>query len=384
MTVEAEMVSPSIMEMSIEEIAKEAIPQISVLGVGGGGCNIVSWIKKEIVGARTFALNSDAQHLCITKADKRILLGYNVTGGLGCGGFPEQGIKVAEESAIEIEKSIGDSDLVFVTSALGGGTGTGATPVVAKIAREMGALTLGVVTIPFEVEGTRLESAKEGLKRLIDASDSVIVIDNNRLRGVAGNLPLKEAFGVANELVAAFVKNMSEALAVPGLMNLDFADMKAIMRGGGVCAIGFGEGSGDTKVEDAVDKALNSQLLDLGDIRKAEGALVYIEGGEDMTLEDVNRAGELVLERVSPSARVTWGARVNSELGDRLRATIVLAGVDSPFLLERPKRKVKKERPKKTAKKRKAKKTAKKERPKKAVKKGESKKAVEKKTKSAS
>ena len=379
MTVEAEMVSPSIMEMSIEEIAKEAIPKISVLGVGGGGCNIVSWIKKEIGGAKTFALNSDAQHLCITKADERILLGYNVTGGLGCGGLPEQGIKVAEDSAIEIEKSIGDSDLVFVTSALGGGTGTGATPVVAKIAREMGALTLGMVTIPFDVEGTRLANAKEGLKRLVDASDSVIVIDNNRLRSVAGNLPLKEAFGVANELVADFMKNMSEALAVPGIMNLDFADMKSIMKGGGVCAIGFGEGSGDTKVEDAVDKALNSQLLDIGDVRKAEGALVYIEGGEDMTLEDVNRAGELVLERVSPTAKVTWGARVNRDLEDRLRATIVLAGVDSPFLLELPKRKVKKERPKKTVKKGKAKKTVKKEQPKKAAKKGESKKAVEKK-----
>jgi len=337
LVVEVEMASDTLLGRSIEEVAKEAIPKISVLGVGGGGCNIVSWIKKGIVGARIVALNSDAQHLSITKADERILLGYKTTGGLGCGGFPEQGLLAAEESAIDIERAIGESDLVFITTTLGGGTGTGAAPIVAKVSRELGALTLGVVTIPFEVEGTRLDRAKEGLKNLVKVSDSVIVIDNNRLRKAAGNLPLKEAFGFANEGIAAFIKNMSEALAVPGLMNLDFADMKAIMKDGGICAIGFGEGYGDTKVEDAVERALDAQLLDIGDIREAQGALVHIEGGEDMTLEDVNRGGELVLERVSPAARVTWGARVNSELEETLRATVVLAGVESPFLKEEAK-----------------------------------------------
>jgi cell division protein FtsZ len=329
-----EIVKRAVTEKSIEEIAREAIPQISVLGIGGAGCNIVSWMKgKEVAGARIYGLNSDAQHLSITKADDRVLLGYKVCGGLGCGGFPEQGAKAAEESIDEIEKLISGSGLVFVTAGLGGGTGTGAAPVSAKLAKEMGALTLSVVTTPFQVERARLVKAKEGLKRLVDVCDAVIVIDNNRLRRVAGNLPLAEAFAVANELIATFIKNIAETIATPSLMNLDFADMKAIMMGSGVCAIGVGEGQGDTKVEDAVDKALDTQLLDIGDVKKSEGALVHIEGGEDMTLEDVNRAGELVISRIAPNAKVSWGARVNSAMQGTLKATIVLAGVESPFLV---------------------------------------------------
>ena len=366
MQVEADVASMAIQDMSIEEIAKDSVPRISVVGVGGGGSNIVSWMKKGDIKAKTVALNSDAQHLSIVKADERILLGFKTSGGLGCGGFPEQGIRVAEESAVEIERAISDSRLVFITTTLGGGTGTGASPVVAKISKELGGLTLGVVTIPFEVEGTRLEKAKDGLKKLVDTCDSVIVVDNNKLRKVAGNLPLKKAFGYANEQIADFISNMADALATPGHMNLDFADMKAIMKGGGVCAIGFGEGSGDQKVEDAVETALSSQLLDIGDIRKSEGALVYVEGGDDMTLEDVNRAGELVLERVSPTARVTWGARVNSELGETIRATIVLANVESPFLKSKSKlasgRKIQKKIAKKVPAKKDAKKSLKKAR----------------------
>ena len=347
MQVETEINTQMITGKSIEEIAKEAIPKITVLGVGGGGSNIVSWMKRGAIGAKIIALNSDAQHLSISKADDKILLGYKTTGGLGCGGFPEQGAAAAEESAIEIEKAVGDSELVFLTTTLGGGTGTGASPIIARITKELGSLTLGVVTIPFEVEGTRQDRAKEGLGKLVEICDSVIVVDNNKLRRVAGALPIKEAFGVANEQIADFIRNMSDALSGPGLMNLDFADMKAIMKSGGICAIGFGEGEGDNKVETAVDRALNSQLLDIGDIGKARGALVHIEGGEDMTLEDINRAGELVLERVSPTSRVTWGAKINSELEGQIRATIVLAGVDSPFLLneveqaKKPKKKAK-------------------------------------------
>jgi cell division protein FtsZ len=190
------------------------------------------------------------------------------------------------------------------------------------------------VTIPFQVERARLAKAKEGLKRLVEVCDAVIVLDNNRLRKVAGSLPLEGAFGVANELVASFIKNMSETIAVPSLVNLDFADFKAIMMESGVCAIGFGEGQGDTKVQDAVDRALSNQLLDIGDIKKSEGALVHIEGGNDMTLEDINRAGELVISRISPSAKVSWGARISNKLEGTIHASVVLAGVDSPFLVE--------------------------------------------------
>jgi len=350
--IETQYDSTLVADKSIEEIARDAVPKITILGVGGGGSNVVSWLKKDAISARTIALNSDAQHLTVTKADDKVLLGYKTTGGLGCGGFPEQGERAAEESATEIERVIGDSALVFVTTTLGGGTGTGASPLVAKIAKEYGALTLGMVTIPFNVEGTRIDKAKEGLHKLAEECDAVIVVDNNRLRKVAGDLPLRDAFGVANENIGSFIKGMTEAISLPGHMNLDFADMRAIMKDGGVCAIGFGEGTGDSKVDDAVEKALDSQLLDIGDIRKTKGALIHIEGGEDMTLEDVNRAGELVLEKVSPSARVTWGAMVDRDLKDKIRATIVLAGVESPFLKEKPKAKARpKETPKVVAKK---------------------------------
>lgn len=332
MNAEAEIVSHPMMEINVEEAAMEAVPKISILGIGGGGSNIVSWIKKEMVGVRTIALNSDAQHLSGIKADERILLGYRLTGGLGSGGSPEQGALAAEESAIEIERALSGSDLVIVTTTLGGGTGTGATPVIARIAKNLGSLTIGAVTIPFDIEGSRLAQAKEGLKALIEICDSVIIIDNDKLLKVAGSLPLKDAFGVANERLGAFIKSISEALSVPSIMNLDLADMNAIMKGSGVCAIGFGEGSGDKRVEKAVKMALNSELLNVRDLSKARGALVYIEGGEDMTLEEVKRSGELVLKSLSKNARVSWGARVNHDLGESLRATVVLAGVESPFL----------------------------------------------------
>jgi cell division protein FtsZ len=322
-------------DKTIEEIARETIPHISVLGIGGAGCNIVSWMKKKgVTGANIYALNSDAQHLSIVNADRRVLLGYNRCGGLGCGGFPERGLEAAEESSEEIEKIISGSGLVFLTAGLGGGTGTGASPVIAKLAREIGALTVGVVTTPFQVEVARLAKAKAGLRRLFEFCDAVIVIDNNRLLKIAGNSPLSEAFALVNELIARFIKSVTETIVTPSLMNLNFADMKFIMMESGVCAIGVGEGMGNRKVEDAIEKAFDNPLLDVRDIRKAEGALVHIEGGNDMTLDDVNRAGEIVISRIAPHAKVSWGARVNSKMPGSTRATIVLSGVESPFLME--------------------------------------------------
>ena len=320
-------------EKTIDEIARESITQICVIGDGGAGCNIVSWMKeKGVAGTRIYALNTDAKHLSITNADQRVLIGFRTCGGLGTGGFTEQGTKAAEESAGDIEKLIAGSGLVFITAGLGGGTGTGASPVIARIAKELGVLTLGVVTIPFQVERTRMEKAKEGLARLVEQCDAVVVIDNSRLRKIAGALPLSEAFAVANELIASFIKNISETIAIPSLVNLDFADLKTIMTGAKICAIGIGEGQGDTMVEDAIEKALGSQLLDVSDLKKSEGGLVHLEGGDDMTLEDVTKAGEIVISRISPNARVSWGARVNSKLEGTMRATIVLGGVQSPFL----------------------------------------------------
>jgi len=321
--------------MSIEDIVQSLLPSISIVGVGGAGCNIVTWMKeKDVAGARIYALNSDANHLTITKADKRLLIGYRVTGGLGCGGYPERGAQAAEENSDEIRELLKGSNLVFITAGLGGGTGTGGAPVVAEIARDLGALTLGVVTIPFKVEKARLLRAKTGMSRLLEVCDAAIMIDNNRLRQVAGNLPLREAFNVANQLIAKFIKNVSETVAVPSLMNLDFADLRGVLVGSGVCAVGVGEGIGDGKVDDAVENALSNQLLDIGPIEKAKGALLHVEGGDDMTLEDVNRAGELIIERVSSEAKVSWGARINSGMTGSLSVTVILAGIESPFLAD--------------------------------------------------
>jgi cell division protein FtsZ len=318
---------------SIEEIAREAIPKISVLGVGGAGGNIVTWMKeKEAAGATIFALDTSAQDLLTTKADEKVLLGYEVTEGLGCGGYSELGSTAARKSLPEIKRVINNSKLVFIAAGLGGGTGTGSVSIIAKTAREMGAVTIGVVTLPFAVERSRQAKTIVGLRRLREASDAVIVIDNNRLRAVAGNMPLKQAFSVANELIASFIKNLSETIALPSLVNIDFADLQAIMAGVGICAIGVGEGVGDGKVEDAVEKSLTSQLLDIADISEAEGALVHVEGGDDMTLDEVNRAAEIVINKISPRAKVILGARVNSLMTGSIKVTLILTGVRRTLL----------------------------------------------------
>ena len=308
-------------------------PRIAVLGIGSTGCNAATWLKeKETEGARILALHTDQQHLLMSKADKKILLGYEVTRGLGIG-YPEMGAQATLESLDEITKAIAGSGLVVIISGLGEATGTGGAPVVAKAAREMGSLTVGVVTMPFRVaEESKTAIAGIGLKRLSEVCDAVVVIDNNRLRVIMGEVPLAQAFAIANELIATFVKNLTETITLPSLVNMDFADLRSIMLGGGICAIGVGEGSGDTKVEDAVEKALGAQLLDIADISKAEGALVHIEGGDDMTLGEVHHAGELMKRSIPPRAKVVWGARVNSAMTGSVRATVVLTGVRSPLI----------------------------------------------------
>ena len=319
----------------IEEIAKAAAPKITVVGIGGAGCNIVTWMKdKGVGGAQVIAINTDAQHLAITKADRKLLVGYKLTRGLGCGGFPERGAEALKEDIDAVKSILEGTNLVFVLVGLGGGTGTGGAPIVSKLARDMGALAIAVATLPFMIERARWEIAKKGLKSLVSNSDAVIVIDNERLRKVAGGLPLYEAFNTANELIATFVKSISETIALPSLVNMDFADLRSIMQDRGICAIGVGEATGDNRVERAVEMALNYQLLDIKDISKATGALIHVEGGQDLTLEEVNRAGELVLKRISPHARVSWGARIDRSKTDYVRVTVVLTGAESPFLIE--------------------------------------------------
>ncbi|MEM4267676.1 MAG: cell division protein FtsZ [Candidatus Woesearchaeota archaeon] len=306
---------------------------IKVFGCGGAGCNMVSWLfKKGVRGANIYACNTDQQHLNIIEADHKFLIGRQTTRGLGCGGFPEKGAAAAKETIQEIKDSLSGADLVFVCAGMGGGTGTGSAPVVAQIAKEMGSIVIGTVTMPFKIERARIDKAEFGLRQLREVSDTVIVIDNNRLVQIAGNLPVNQAFAVANELVATMIRGIVETIAVPSLVNLDFADVKAIMTNGGVAAIGVGSSDTNNRVEEAVKGALSNPLLEI-DYKGATGALIQIEGGPDMTLDEVNKAGELVTEAMDDDANVIWGARVSEQMKGKLTIMTIMTGVNSPWIL---------------------------------------------------
>jgi len=306
---------------------------IKVIGCGGAGNNVVSWLyKKGIRGAEIIACNTDKQHLTISEADKKFLIGKELTRGLGCGGFPERGAEAAKESMSEIKEALKGSDMVFVCAGMGGGTGTGSAPVVAQVAKDTGAIVIGTVTMPFKIERARVDKAEFGLQQLRQVSDTVIVIDNNRLVQIAGNLPVQQAFAVANELVSTMIKGIVETIAVPSLVNLDYADVKAIMTNGGVAAIGVGSSDTNNRVEEAVKGALSNPLLDIS-YEGATGALIHVSGGADMTLEDINRVGELVTESLDEDANVIWGARVCDDLKGRLIVMTIITGVKSPWIL---------------------------------------------------
>jgi len=317
----------------LEKIIKEAKPAVSVIGLGGAGSNIVTWIKeKGISGAKLIAANTDAAHLGISKADKMLLLGLKLCKGRGCGGYPEIGAEAVKESMDMIKEDLLGSDLVFIVAGFGGGTGTGAAPVIANLTRDAGALTIGCVTIPFSIEMARREKAKEGIEKLRENCDTLVLIDNNRLRQVAGDLPLKPALGVANELVGSFVKNITESIAVPSLMNIDYADLRAVTERGGISSIGIGEGDGEDRVATAVSQALGQPLLDIAELSATKGVLIHIAGGEDMTLEEVAKVGEMVASKVPHTSSIAWGARVDETITGRVRVMAVLTGVESTFL----------------------------------------------------
>ena len=306
---------------------------IKVIGVGGAGSNMVSWLyKKGIKGAEITACNTDKQHLDITNSDRKVLIGKNITRGLGCGGFPNKGAEAAQESIQELKEIIKGADMAFICAGMGGGTGTGAAPVIAQIVKESGAIVIGTVTMPFNIERARIDKAEFGLQQLRQVSDTVIVIDNNRLVKIAGNLPVQQAFAVANELIATMIRGIVETIAVPSLVNLDYADVKAIMTNGGVAAIGVGASDTTNRVDEAVKGALSNPLLDIS-YKGATGALIHIEGGPDMTLDEVNRAGELVTENLDPDANVIWGARVSEEMKGKITIMTIMTGVHSPWIL---------------------------------------------------
>jgi cell division protein FtsZ len=308
---------------------------IKVIGCGGGGTNATNWLfKKGIQGAQVIALNTDKQHLDLVEADRKILIGRDLTRGLGCGGFPEKGREAAKEQVGELKEMLRNTDMVFVTAGMGGGTGTGSAPVVAQMGKETGAIVIGAVTMPFEIERARIEKAEFGLQQLRDVCDTVIVIDNNRLVQIAGNLPIQQAFAVANELISTMIKGIVEIIAVPSLVNLDYADVKAIMANGDVSVIGIGESDSQNRVDEAVKRALSNPLLDVS-YEGATGALIHVAGGDDLTLDEVNQVGDMITEALDADANVIWGARIMGDMKGKLRVMTIVTGVNSPYVLGR-------------------------------------------------
>ncbi len=329
-----ETINRGMVDKELEEVLAGLTTTIKVVGLGGAGTNTISrCIASDISGADLIAVNTDAQHLLLAEAPHKVLIGRHLTRGLGAGSLPQIGEEAAKESEQDIRNSLGRADMVFITCGLGGGTGTGSAPVVAQIAKESGALTIGVVTLPFSVEGLiRMENAEAGLRRLRDVCDTVIVIPNDKLLDIVPNLSLNAAFKVADEVLMRSIKGITEMITMPGLVNLDFADLKTVMKRGGVAMIGLGEAEGENKAINAVVEALNSPLLEV-DISEATGALVNVTGGEDMTISEAERVVEEIYSRVDPNARIIWGTTVDPSLKRNIRAMLVITGVKSKQIL---------------------------------------------------
>ncbi|MGY5864689.1 MAG: cell division protein FtsZ [Candidatus Thorarchaeota archaeon] len=309
--------------------------RIVVVGCGGAGNNTVKRLMTiGVQGAECIAINTDRQHLAVTTAHRKLLIGERITRGLGAGGYPHVGRAAAEESTGQLTELLRDADLVFIAAGMGGGTGTGSAPVVAEIAKNSDAIVVGVITMPFSLERTRIDKAKSGLARLQENVDTAVVIDNQKLMELVPDLPLEEAFGVADEVLANMVKGITETITMPSLINLDYADVRSIICNGGVALVGLGEATGADRANDAIKNALNSPLLEV-EWSGATGALIHITGGPDMSLAESNRVGELVSEKMSTDANVIWGARVDPRLSGVLRVMLILTGVKSPQLLPR-------------------------------------------------
>lgn len=315
----------------LEEILSKQKAKIKVIGAGGAGNNTIDRMSEiGIIGAETIAVNTDAQDLLYTNANIKILIGKEISHGLGAGSIPQVGEEAARETEQEIKQKIQGADLIFITCGLGGGTGTGAAPVIAEIAKKMGCLTVGVVTLPFAMEGQRrYENALMGLEKLEQNLDTLIVIPNDKLLELAPDLPLQTAFKVADEILTNAVKGIAEMVTKAGLVNLDFADIKTIMSGGGVAMIGVGESDSENRASEAVEKAINNPLLDI-DVAGANGALINISGGKNMTLDEARQVVEAVSGRLNEDARIIWGAQIYEDLEDTLRVMLIITGVNSP------------------------------------------------------
>jgi cell division protein FtsZ len=308
----------------------ESFARIKVVGVGGGGCNAVDrMIEEGLQGVEFVAVNTDAQALMLSKATTRVRIGDKLTRGLGSGGDPETGRKAAEESEEELFNVLKGADMVFVTAGIGGGTGTGASPVIAQTARELGALTIGVVTRPFTFEGARrIKAAEGGITDLKEQADTLIVIPNDRLLQIVDKrASLQDAFSVADDVLRQGIQGISELITVPGLINLDFADVRTIMSEGGAALMAVGRSTGDERAREAAEKAISSELLDIT-IDGARGILFNVTGGPDLTLFEVNQAAAIIKETAHPDVNLIFGAVIDPNMGDEIRVTVIATGFE--------------------------------------------------------
>ncbi len=322
------------MDEELEQLISRQKAKIKVVGAGGGGNNSINRMTEVgITGCETIAVNTDAQDLLYTNADTKILIGKELTQGLGAGSIPQVGEEAARESEQELKQKVQGADMVFITCGMGGGTGTGSTPVIAEIAKKCGSLTVAIVTLPFSMEGSRrYENAVIGLEKLAAIVDTLIVIPNDKLMELAPDLPLHTAFKVADEILTNSVKGIAELVTKAGLVNLDFADIRAVMGKGGVAMIGIGESDSENRATESVEKAINNPLLDV-DITGANGALINVAGGPDMTLDEARRVVETISERLDEDARVIWGAQISADMAGTIRTLLIVTGVSSPQIL---------------------------------------------------
>lgn len=328
------------LDAELEAMIKRQMARIKVVGVGGAGNNTINRITEiGVKGSEIIAVNTDAQDLLYANAARKILIGKEITSGLGAGSQPKIGEEAAKENEADIKKVLQESDLIFITCGLGGGTGTGAAPVIAEVGKKLGSLVVGVVTLPFAMEGQRrYENAVVGLEKMENIVDTLIVIPNDKLLELAPDLPLQTAFKVVDEILANSVKGIAELITKAGLVNLDFADIRTVMGKGGVALIGVGESDSENRATEAVEKAINNPLLDV-DISGANGALINICGGPDMTLEEARKIVETISDKLDPEAKVIWGAQISEDLENTIRTLLIVTGVRSTQIFG-PERKV--------------------------------------------
>ncbi|PIN99149.1 MAG: cell division protein FtsZ [Candidatus Diapherotrites archaeon CG10_big_fil_rev_8_21_14_0_10_31_34] len=316
-----------------ERIEEFGAPKIMVIGTGGAGCNAVNRLANMgVSGAQLVAVNTDKQHLSIINDElTKILIGKSVTRGLGAGGYPEVGAKAAEVSRQALEEVLSNTDMLFISAGMGGGTGTGSAPIIAQIAKEQGAIVIAIVTYPFALEKARLLKAEEGIEALRANTDTVVVIDNNRLVSLVPNLPIQDAFKVADEVTARTVRGITETITQPSLINLDFADVRSVMGNKGLSVIAVGESKSVNKVDEVVEDTLKNVLLDV-DFSGATGCLIHITGGPELTLGEANGVGEMLTDTIDPKSTVIWGARVDPTFENKIEVISIFTGVHSPYI----------------------------------------------------